>query len=97
MALASNARPSAVRLTLAAAGMIVGALVGWGTGRLIKHGALDLSGAGWSDLAAGTIAAMLLASGLIIGLATFNRRLAARLLDPAGQRPARPSPVILPP
>lgn len=94
MATSSNAKPSVVRLTLGAAGMLVGAVVGWGTGRLVKHGALDLSGAGWSDLAAGTIAAMVLASGLIIGLATFNPRLAARIIDPAGDRPARPSQVI---
>jgi hypothetical protein len=86
--------PSGVRLALAGAGMIVGGFVGWGSGRLIKHGALDLTQATWADLAAATIAAMLLASGLLVGLASFNRRLAGRLIDPAGDRPARPAQVV---
>lgn len=86
--------PSGVRLALAGAGMIVGGFVGWGVGRLIKHGALDMSQATWADLAAGTIAAMLLASGLLVGLASFDRRAAGRMIDPASDRPARPAQVV---
>jgi hypothetical protein len=83
--------PTPVRLALAAAGMAVGGGLGWLIGRLVKHGQLDLSGAGWSDLAAGTIAAMLLATGLLVGLASFNARLAGRMMDPTSDRPARPA------
>lgn len=86
-----NTRPGGVRLALASAGMVCGAGVGWLIGRLVKSGALDLSGATWADLAAGTIAAMLLASGLIVGVASLNARLAGRMIDPASDRPARPA------
>lgn len=85
--------PATVRFVLAAAGMIFGAGVGWGAGRLIKRGALDLSALTWSDLSAATIAAMLLASGLIVGLASFSSRLAGRMIDPASDRPARPAQI----
>ncbi|MCF8506579.1 MAG: hypothetical protein K9G59_16855 [Caulobacter sp.] len=86
--------PTPVRLALAAAGMVVGGGLGWAIGRLVKHGGLDLSGAGWSDLAAGTIAAMLLATGLMVGLASFNARIAGRMMDPASDRPARPAQTV---
>lgn len=86
--------PTPVRLALAAAGMVVGGGLGWGVGRLVKHGGLDLSAAGWSDLAAGTIAAMLLATGLMVGLASFNARIAGRMMDPTSDRPARPAQTV---
>lgn len=91
MATTLSNKPAGVRLALAGAGMIFGAGVGWLIGRLLKTGALDLSSATWADLAAGTIAAMLLATGLIVGLASFNRRLAGKLIDPTSDRPARPA------
>lgn len=34
---------------------------------------------------------MLLATGLIIGIASFNSRLAGKLIDPTSDRPARPA------
>lgn len=85
--------PTSVRFVLAAAGMIAGAVIGWGASRIIKQGGLDLSGATWSDVAAATIAAMLLASGVIVGLASFSNRLAGRMIDPTSDRPAKPAQV----
>ncbi len=91
MATTLTNKPLGVKLALAGAGMVVGAGFGWLIGRLAKTGALDMSSASWADLAAGTIAAMLLATGVMIGLVSFNGRLAGKLIDPTSDRPARPA------
>ncbi len=91
MATTLSNKPLGVKLALAFAGMVVGAGIGWLVGRLAKAGALDMSSATWADLAAGTIAAMLLATGLMVGLISFSGRLAGKLIDPTSDRPARPA------
>ncbi len=85
-----SAQLNRARLAQGAAGLIVGGGLGYLIGRVIKQGDIDVSHLTWSDNVAMLIAAMLFAAGSILAAATFSKRLAARVMDPASDRPARP-------
>ena len=82
------------RLAQGVAGLIVGGGLGYLLGRLIKQGHIDVSDLTWSDNVAVLIAVMLFVAGAILVLASFSKRLAARVIDPASERPARPAQII---
>lgn len=88
-----NARLNRARLIQGAAGLIVGGGLGYLVGRLLKQADLDLGHLTWSDHVAVLIAAMLFATGAVLVVATFSKRLAARVMDPASDRPARPAQI----
>ncbi len=89
----SSPRLNGARLAQGVAGLIVGGGLGYLVGRLLKQGDIDLSGLTWSDSVAALIAVMLFVVGLILIAATFHRGLAARVMDPASDRPARPAQI----
>lgn len=89
----SSPRLNRARLAQGAAGLVVGGGLGYLVGRVVKHGHIDVSGLTWSDTVAVLIAVMLFAAGAVLVLATFSKRLAARVMDPASDRPARPAQI----
>jgi uncharacterized protein YacL len=90
----SNIRLNRARMAQGAVGLLVGGGLGFLIGRILKSSAVDFTGLTWSDHVAGLIAAMLFASGLILTAATFSKRLAARVMDPTSDRPARPAQIV---
>lgn len=72
-------------------GAVVGFSSGWLIGKLEKLGALSLDSLGWSDVLSGFIALMLTATGLLVLVAGFSRKVSGRLLDPVSQRDATPA------
>ena len=89
----SSPRLNCARLAQGAAGLIVGGGLGFLVGRVLKRTDLDLSHLTWSDHVAVLIAAMLFVAGSVLVAATFSKRLAARVMDPASDRPARPAQI----
>lgn len=77
-----------VRSILVCLGLVFGGAVGFGVGKLLKAGLVDASSLGWSDKGAAVIAVSLMALGLIVSLVSLNRRVAGRMMDPDGERPA---------
>jgi hypothetical protein len=89
----SSPRLNRARLAQGAAGLIVGGGLGYLVGRLAKQGDIDVSALTWSDAMAVLIAVMLFVTGAILVAATFSKRLAGRIMDPASDRPARPAQI----
>ncbi len=85
------AQPRRLRLLLAAPLAVMGALAGYGVGRLLKARHFGLNVSNWSDGLAMLLAASMMAMGLLILAFTLNRGLAGRMVDPAGGRPASKS------
>jgi hypothetical protein len=79
---------SLTKVILAAVGAVIGAGLGFLVGRVLKAAQVDATQLGWSDAAAGLIAACLLAMGMLILAMSFNRRAAGRMVDPHSPKPA---------
>lgn len=82
------------RLIQAAAGLVVGGGAGFLIGRLLKQVDIDPGALTWSDQVAGLLAAMLLSTGLVLIVGSFNAKMAARMIDPSGERAARPAQIV---
>lgn len=75
------------RLIQFAVGMAVGGLAGYGVGELAAS--IRLADAwGWSDMLGMVVAGLLLAIGVSMLVASFNRKAAGAMLDPGDPRPA---------
>jgi hypothetical protein len=83
----------AVRAVKLIAGGLVGGVVGYFVGKLLKLGPVPAYDLGWSDHGALIIGALLLAMGVFIGLASLSGKLAGWVLDPKSGRAATPSQI----
>ncbi len=93
-ATSSSPKLNRARIAQGVAGLIVGGGLGYLIGRVIKQGRIDVSDLTWSDNVAVLIAVMLFVAGTVLVAATFSKRLAARVIDPASDRPARPAQIV---
>ncbi|MCE3290804.1 MAG: hypothetical protein K0R83_2816 [Caulobacter sp.] len=82
-------------LILGGIGMVFGLGLGIVASRLARSGVIALDELRWSDHAALVIAVIFMGLGLVIALASFHRKAAAKMLDPESGRPATPAQASL--
>ncbi|HYE44274.1 MAG TPA: hypothetical protein VEA44_00730 [Caulobacter sp.] len=94
-ATAKLSKADKVRIGLAGIGLVMGGIAGAAVARLEKAGVLGLEDVAWSDMLAGLIAVCFLVMAVVMTLASFNARAAARMVDPGGSGPATPAQASL--
>lgn len=94
-AVASPRRRLPRGLILGGIGMVFGLGLGIVASRLARSGVIALDELRWSDHAALVIAVIFMGLGLVIALASFHRKAAAKMLDPESGRPATPAQASL--
>jgi hypothetical protein len=87
----SHAQIYTTRISLAAAGALLGGGFGYAVGHLMKSSSIRLGDLAWSDLVAMTLGASLIGIGAIAAAATVVRKLRATIIEPTAGRPMTPA------
>ena len=87
----SKMKTNLIRAALMLAGGATSMGLGLWVGRTAKRNGVVFNDITWSDGVSLVLAAMLLVLGLVITLASLNRQVAGRMLDPKSGRPATPA------
>jgi hypothetical protein len=72
-------------------GLAIGGAAGYALGGVIQSGLPNAHALGWSDIAAAIIALSLLASAVIMGVASFSPKATGRMIDAESGRAATPA------